>query len=380
MKLGQWLGFLCLTISLIILWQIRQILLLIFMAVVLATALNSLVQRFQRSGIKRSRAVLVTLSLMLLLSVLFVGLIVPPFVSQFLRLVQLLPPGIEQALNWVETLINRQPDWFSQLELPSATTLTQELQPLVRNLLQNFFALFSNSLTVLLQFLLVMVLTIMLLVNPLAYRDAFIILFPSFYRRRADLILQECEIALGNWFGGVLVSSLCVALLSGIGLWALQIQLVLAHALLAGLLNFIPNIGPTLSLVFPLVVALLDTPWKAIAVIVLYLIIQQFESYWITPTVMARQVSLLPAITLAAQIFFASFFGFLGLLLALPLTVVAKVWIQEALIKDILNPWRGSASHQLVESIEPHGSEVVVSPTTPSLPEAPAIDEINDPI
>lgn len=54
---------------------------------------------------------------------------------------------------------------------------------------------------------------------------------------------------------------------------------------------------------------------------------------------MAQQVSLLPAATLVAQIFFASFFGFLGLLLALPLTVVAKTWVEEVLIKDILDPW-----------------------------------------
>ncbi|MCY7286344.1 MAG: AI-2E family transporter, partial [Cyanobacteria bacterium CAN_BIN43] len=96
----------------------------------------------------------------------------------------------------------------------------------------------------------------------------------------------------------------------------------------------------TLSLVFPLTVAFLDAPWKAIAVLILYLVIQQVESYWLTPTVMAKQVSLLPALTLIAQIFFASFFGFLGLLLALPLTVIAKTWIQEALIKDILDQWK----------------------------------------
>jgi predicted PurR-regulated permease PerM len=53
------------------------------------------------------------------------------------------------------------------------------------------------------------------------------------------------------------------------GLSVLQVKLVLAHALLAGLLNFIPNIGPTLSVVFPLIVALQDAPWKAIAIVIL---------------------------------------------------------------------------------------------------------------
>jgi predicted PurR-regulated permease PerM len=338
-KLGQWLGFLCLAIALVMLWQIRQTLLLVFTAVVLATALNSIAQRFQKAGMRRRTAVPLTLGLLLLINVLFVLLIVPPFIDQFLRLVDLLPRAIAEVLEWVESLVSRQPTWLPELEIPSPSNLTRELQPLFRNLLENFFAFFSNSLTVVLQFLLVVVLTIMFLANPGGYRQAFLQLFPSFYRRRADEILVKCEISLGNWLGGILINSLFIAALSGFGLWALQIQLVLAHALLAGLLNFIPNIGPTLSVIFPITIALLDAPWKAIAVLVLYLVIQQIESYWLTPTVMAQQVSLLPAVTLAAQIFFASFFGFLGLLLALPLTVVAKTWIDEVLIKDILDKW-----------------------------------------
>jgi predicted PurR-regulated permease PerM len=126
---------------------------------------------------------------------------------------------------------------------------------------------------------------------------------------------------------------------------------VLAQALLAGLLNLIPNIGPTLSVIFPITVALLDAPWKAIAVLILYIFVQQLESYLITPTIMANHVSLLPALTLVAQIFFASFFGFLGLLLALPLAVTARAWIEEALIIDILNKLDGNPTQASLEPV-----------------------------
>lgn len=84
----------------------------------------------------------------------------------------------------------------------------------------------------------------------------------------------------------------------------------------------------------------MDAPWKAIAVLVLYLVIQNIESYWLTPTVMANQVDLLPALTLLSQLFFVTFFGALGLVMALPLAVVAKVWIEEAVCKDILDRWQ----------------------------------------
>ena len=176
--------------------------------------------------------------------------------------------------------------------------------------------------------------------QPLAYRRAFIALFPSFYRRRVDEILAECEVSLGKWFGGAILSMVVVAGLSLIGLLALQIPLALAQAILAGILNFIPNVGPTLSIILPMAIALLDEPWKAVAIFIIYLLIQQFESNFLTPYIMAQQVSLLPAITLIAQVFFTTFFGFLGLLLALPLTVVGKVWINAVLIEDILDRWK----------------------------------------
>jgi predicted PurR-regulated permease PerM len=364
MKFGQWLGFLSLILALIILWQIRQVLLLVFAAIVLSTALNSLVRRLRRSGLHRSRAVMLTLGITVLVTILFVALIVPPFISQFLQLIELLPKGFDRVVTWGDRQLDLLPPWLAAIELPSTERLTQDIQPILQNIIRNFFAFFSNSLTALLQILLVFILTIMLLADPSAYRKAFIVLFPSFYRQRADFILSKCEVALGNWLGGALLSSAGVATFSAIGLSILQVDLVLAQALLAGLLNFIPNIGPTLSLIFPLIVAFLDAPWKAIAVFILYIIIQQVESYWLTPTVMAKQVSLLPAITLIAQLFFASFFGFLGLLLALPLTVVAKTWIQEALIKDILDQWKVGGSGNPGFSEEQALLEFAIEPPT----------------
>jgi len=80
-------------------------------------------------------------------------------------------------------------------------------------------------------------------------------------------------------------------------------------------------------------------PWMALAVVILYIAIQQLESLVLTPLVMKQQVSLLPAVTLISQVIAALFFGFLGLFLALPLVVVVQVWLKELLVNDILNHW-----------------------------------------
>jgi len=337
-NLGRSVGLLALLLALYILWQIRQVLLLFFTAVVLATSLNQLARQFQHLGIRRGWSVILNLGILFITFVIFTWLVVPSFVRQFQELVTLLPTTlqvIQNVVNWLEDRLlgTSFPD-FTGLD-----SLIQQIQPVVTRVLEHSVSLFSNSINAVVQFVLVLVLTLMLLVNPQPYRQIFIRLFPSFYRQRVNQILCRCETALGSWTVGALMEMVFVGALSGIGLWILQVPLALAHAVLAGLLNFIPNVGPTLSVVLPMAIALLDAPWKAGAVLLLYIVIQQIESYWLTPTIMAKQVSLLPALTLTSQIVFASFFGALGLLMALPLTVVAKTWLEEVLVKDVLDKW-----------------------------------------
>ncbi|MBD0346902.1 MAG: AI-2E family transporter, partial [Coleofasciculus sp. Co-bin14] len=289
--------------------------------------------------IKRGFAVLLSVFLLLGVLVGFFFLIVPPFIDQFQQLSKLVPKGIDRFNIWFEELQVRISPHLMQY-LPSIDQLIQQLQPLANRLLGGGFSFFSNSVNVIVNVLLVLILTLMLLADPAPYRRSFIRVFPSFYRRRVDEILKECDIALRGWVIGILFNMFIVASLSFVGLLVLKIPLALAQAALAGIFTFIPNIGPALSVIPPMAIALLDSPFKSIAVLILYILIQQVETNLLTPYVMAQQVSLLPAVTLMAQVFFATFFGFLGLLLALPLTVIAQVWLKEVIIKDILDQWQ----------------------------------------
>ncbi|XGV98094.1 MAG: AI-2E family transporter [Leptolyngbya sp. BL-A-14] len=349
MNLGQWIGFLALAVSLYILWQIRQVLLLVFAAVVLANSLNLLAQRFQTAGLKRSGAVLLSVLCFLAALIAFFLLIVPPFAAQFQDLVVLVPASFERLNDWTSNLIHFVPQPLVPY-LPSLDSLGAQVQPYVNRLLSGSLAIFSSSLGVVVNILLVLVLGLMLLINPLAYRRGFIRLFPAFYRYRVDHILRECEASLGRWIVGALISMSVVAVLSSVGLALLGVKAALAQGILAGLLNFIPNIGPTLSVVLPMTTALLDSPLKSVLVFVLYVAIQQFESNLLTPYVMAQQVSLLPAATLLAQVFFATIFGFLGLALALPLTVVAQIWIRRVFIEDVMDQWGGHLHKRITHS------------------------------
>lgn len=340
MKLADWLSLFALGIVLVILWRFRQIVLLIFAAVVLAIALNSLVRQLtSRFRWSRGQAVFATTGIVLLSGLLLLVLVLPLFIGQVQELITLIPRGLDQLSDWFTLFSTHPPDWFPEPDiglLPDFSDLLNQATTLGSQIFGNFFSFFSSSVAILLQVLLLLVLTLMILSDPVAYRRFLLRLFPSAYRHRADDILIKCEVALLNWLGGVAINSSFIAILSFTGLVLLGVPYAFAHAVLAGIFNFIPNIGPTLSAIFPVFVALVQSPGKALAVIVLYVLIQNLESYWFGPMMMHKQVSLLPAATLIAQIFFATFFGPLGLILALPLAVICKVWIEEAWIIDVL--------------------------------------------
>lgn len=339
MIFGALVGFLLFAVALYVLWKIRSVLLLAFAAVVFATVINRLVQQLQRRlHLKRGIAVALAVSLVLGAIAGIVAFIVLTISGESQQFAELFPQVLDK-LN----------EWYSQVQELVPLQLTQEvenLQALLRQLPTSasrggsgFFGILRNSVALILQLLLVIAVIIMLLANPSAYRRAFVLLFPSFYRRRTDEILSQCEESLFGWFIGILFNITVITVLSGIGLWFLGIPLPLVNAILAGLLTFIPNLGPTLSVIPPAILAFSIAPWKALAVVILYIVIQQVESNVLTPLVMKQQVSLLPAVTLLTQIAFAAILGLLGLFLALPMIVVLQVWLKELLVKDIMNDW-----------------------------------------
>jgi predicted PurR-regulated permease PerM len=349
---GRWLGLLALVAALLLLWSLREAMVLLFAAVVLAMALCTLVGTVRRRlDCPRPLALLLSLLAVLLVLVVAATAIVPPFIDQFGQLLQKLPQAaamvlrlLQRALEAGSSMLYGSSDgglsWLRDL---SAGGLGEDKGALATSLGEGAVRLAGwagNLGTALLQTLFVVAVALMIAVQPTAYREVLLLLLPAFYRRRAREVLLQCGDALSAWMGGVLISSLCVGTLAAIGLSLLGVKLVAANAVLAGLLNIIPNVGPTLSTLFPMSVALLDAPWKAGAVLVLYVVVQNLESYLITPSVMHHQLKLLPGLTLSAQLVFTLLFGPLGLLLALPLAVCLQVIVRELLIHDILDRWK----------------------------------------
>ena len=114
-----------------------------------------------------------------------------------------------------------------------------------------------------------------------------------------------------------------------------DVKYAISNAIIAMVLNIIPNIGPVLSAVFPISIALIDNLWKPALVLGSYIIIQNIESYIIMPSIMKKKTNLLPGLTLISQFGFTFILGPLGLILSLPLAVVIQVVIKEISNQEI---------------------------------------------
>ena len=343
MKFGKLMGVIAVVALVLLLWKIRQVLLLVFAAVVFATVINRLVRRIQKLPVPVTReiprGIAVAIALLSILGVLVaaVWFIAPAIINQIPEYTFLSEQGLGQIQVWYRQVMGMVPG--NSLENSKLTDLLPQLAQLSPNLASRVVALFAGSLDFFVNLLLVAVLIAMMLASPQSYRRLVILSFPRFYRGRANEVLTLCEEALSGWSIGILFNMTVITVFSGAGLSLIGVPLPLVNAIIAGLLTFIPNVGPIISVIPPVLMGLAIAPWMAVAVIVLYFVIQQLEGLVLTPLVMKQQVSLLPAVTLVAQVVAALFFGILGLFLALPLVVVIQIWAKELLVKDILDRW-----------------------------------------
>lgn len=199
------------------------------------------------------------------------------------------------------------------------------------------FNVFSVTIGVVIDILLVLIFALFLVANPRLYIEGFLHLVPEEKTGRIREVIRETKNTLFRWFIGKIADMLSIFILTLIGLWILGMPLVFTFALIAFLFSFVPNIGPIISVVPPMAIAFLEGPKMPLYVGLLYLGIQLFESYFITPKIQQRAAFVPPVLLLLVQFLFAAFIGVLGLLLATPILVAFMVVIKMLYVEDYLN-------------------------------------------
>jgi len=334
-------------ITLLIVWTLRDFLLLIICSLVISNIVCNLCNQIQK-GLKIPRSISLFLVLAFISVIIFTIfiLVLPPFIKEFNEILVDIPNGLSKINILINTNLNKFNNLFygeqsenvidifnlinNVVTIPDVSTIAKAIQESFKNLIN----IAGNLGSGLLRLIFVLAVSLMISIEPKQYKENVLLLIPKNYRNKFRNILEKCNIALANWTFSMVISSLSVGLLSLIVLSILDVKYVVSNALIAMVLNIIPNIGPVISGIFPISIALLDNFWKPLAVLGAYVIIQNIESYIIMPSIMKKKTNLLPGLTLISQFGFTFIFGPLGLILSLPLAVVIQVLIKES-FKDI---------------------------------------------
>jgi predicted PurR-regulated permease PerM len=179
----------------------------------------------------------------------------------------------------------------------------------------------------------IVIATIYSVARPEPLIDGFVALFPAGRRQEVRRILRELYETVQRWFVGQLASMLLIGFLSTVALYLIGVPFALLLGIFSGLISFIPFVGPLISVIPPLLLALIGTPIDALWVVLAYAVIQTIESYLIQPLIMSRAVSLHPAVVMFALLIMGTIFGFVGVLLAVPLVAALAVLLRELWIE-----------------------------------------------
>lgn len=295
-----------------LLWEVRDLLFSLFFAFIIMSALKPAVYFLEKRKIPRIFSALVIFILFIFIIGYILTWVFPPLISELVQLFKQLPIIIKRL----------SPEFGRYLDLDN---FSQFLPNLTRNIFSIVGNIFSNA---------IFVISTLFFSFYFILEESFIRKFLSrFFEDRhvekVSNIFGKVEKRMSSWFWGELALMTIIGVLTFVGLSSIGVRYALPLAVIAGLLEAVPNLGPTISSVPAFLVAVSHSYFLGFSVLALYFIIQQLENNLIVPIIMRRVVGINPIITLVALIMGGRIAGVLGIVLAIPITLFIEMLIVE---------------------------------------------------
>lgn len=333
LSLGQYASRVLVTVALgalaVVVWRISDVIVLAFAGLVIAIVLDAIMRPVMRwLPLSRNWALLVAMTALAVVLGLAGWLIGAEVAAELGQLTETLPGAWRKVQEWI-------------MGLPLVQALLGEGGPrggagMLRGALGGLAGFTRVTLGALTSLVLVIFLGIIFAADPHVYRRGLVCLAPPSTRARLSEGLDAAGTALRNWLLGQFISMLIIGTVTGLGLWLLGVPMALALGVLAGLLEFIPFIGPIIAAVPAILVAFTVGPQMALYVALLYFVIQQSEGNLVTPMLQRWAAHLPPALAVISVVVFGILFGLLGVLFAVPMMVVAMVLVQKLYVESAL--------------------------------------------
>jgi predicted PurR-regulated permease PerM len=312
-------------------WSVRNILLLVVIAAVLAVGLDPAVRRLQRLKLSRGWAVLMIILATIGFFALFGWLVVPPLVREVKQLASDIPGYINrlQHDNKFFADLNQKYHLSSRLQ-----ELTANLPTIASSSLSKILGITKSVASVIFNMLTIFILTLYFLMSLPRTERLAQSLFVGEHRDRDVSILRESLERIGGYVSGNISVSIIAGITSFIALQIIGVPFAAALGMWVAIADLIPSVGATLGAVVAVVVAAFTGLGEAIATVIYFIVYQQVENYVIMPRVMRHAVDLSPAIVIVSVLIGGSLEGFAGALLALPVAAAIKVVIREVWLRD----------------------------------------------
>lgn len=291
-------------------------------ATLIVISVESMVKYFMRGkffgrNVTRGFAVLLAYALILMVLGFVVTVVLPPFVGQLQKLIQGLQIILPQFAPQIET-------YFKDM---GTTDLVQQVTKLSGNVWDLALGAFSTFTTLVSLF----ILSIYMSLDWENIKKGLLSFFPDNIEDTAHETVVEVENSVGQWVKGELFLMLVVGLFCYIGLAILGVPYAIPLALVSGLLEVVPIIGPVMSAVIAGIVGFSDSPLKGFGVIGLYLVVQQAENNLLVPKIMQQVSGFSPLIVMIALLVGSSFFGTVGAIMAVPATMVGAIVLKRVM-------------------------------------------------
>lgn len=310
-----------------LLYYLRDLVVILLTAVVIASAVEPAAAWFVRNRVPRTLAVIIIYLAFFGSFLGFFFVFMPPILTETASFLSMLPQYLE-SFNQTDPL---EPLIGSAVHTVSISDLILELRDSVYALSTNALSAASVIFGGVYSFLLILVFSFYFAMQETGIDDFVRFVTPIKHHGYVLGLWKRSQHKIGLWIQGQLLLCVIVGVLVFMGLTILGVQYALVLAVLAGLFEIIPVFGPTLSAIPAVAVALVDGGiGLGIGVVVLYVIIQQFENHLIYPLVVTKVVGVPPILIIIALIVGAQLAGFLGIVLSVPVAAA----VQE-LVKDI---------------------------------------------
>ena len=312
-------------------YQVRAVVLVLLLTLLFSVIISRPVDYLAKKGLGRglgTLAVFGTLTLALALGGVALGSVVE---SQAQQLVEDLPTLLANAQHFIEGVQSR---FGLDISLPDSQQLLDSARSFLSGgAFSTFISVGAGVANVVSLAVVVLISTIFAVARPAPLVNGFVVLFPAGRRERVREILEKMYKNVQRWFLGQLASMTIIGLLFTIALFFIGVPFALLLGILSGLLAFIPFVGPAISVIPPILLALAQEPISALWVLLAYAGVQFVEGNIVQPVVMSRVVSLHPVIIVFALLIMGTLFGFIGVLLAIPLVAALHVLVHELWVK-----------------------------------------------